>query len=241
MGDMQDSVPAELRRSIRATLAPRLDWSHTPPWSYSASDPDDDWFAVNCPNGHTVTVPATLKQVRVTGASMNVAVTCPECHSTFDAAPGDDVVINTHRGRVTVREVVAALKDLRRVVKAAPVEDVVALRQTLSTSQGLAQLRATGSVLDDWLSANPKVAAFLIDKGVDVFVALIFFWLGTQAQHADEPSAPPPPPAQPAIIIRELNVHVDHEPSDEELEEIVRRAVRRGLRDAEQSEGGEPN
>lgn len=175
---------------------------------------------MTCPNGHVVWIPATFHNVRVTGAQMNLAVTCKVCSVVFDAAPGKDVLIDTVDGRLQVRQVVRTVRDLRSAAKSATSEDLAALK-AVASEDGAEIERLTGPFAD-WAKAHPATAAYVLDKFGDLIVALIVFWVGyLMAGGGSQPAKAPAP-----IIIQHLNVTLDHDPTDQELEQIVRNIVR---------------
>lgn len=65
------------------------------------------------------TIGVTFENVSITGAAMNVAVTCPRCGLTFDATGGGDGTFSTVDGRL-----MRVADELRRLGQAHPgVED----------------------------------------------------------------------------------------------------------------------
>jgi hypothetical protein len=174
---------------------------------------------VVCPNGHQVTIGAQFTNLGIrNSAGGNMKVVCDECGESFDAAPGDHVVVNTGvGGRLQVRQVVRAVRDLKDAVKnAGPGEAHEFLRAVQERRP--ADLAEIGGLLARWVSEHPQAVAFLMDKGVDLLIALLIFWVGrTSAAPADPPPAP--------IHIDKVVIHVDHDPTDAELEQLIRDAV----------------
>lgn len=215
------SLPSMSRasRMLATQSYPPLDWFQLPqalqPWAPDLAGMT--W--ARCPNGHYAPIPGTLTNVRLRGNGRNLVTTCPTCRVEFDAAPGEDVIVDTVGGRLQVRQLVKAARGLKDIARNLTVEDVAALRVMLATRGSDDEGELTGP-LAEWAERFGPSAKYLIDKFGDLIIGLLVIW-GAAHVLGLGGSSPQPQP----IHIDHLDVHIDHEPSDEELERIIRRAV----------------
>lgn len=210
-------VRTQASEIVDLCLQPTLDWFQLPA-QLRPGIPRGDGFETICPNGHHLWVPIGLTEVRITGARNNLMIKCQECGASFDAAPGEDVVVNTVGGRLSVRQLVKATKDLRDAVKQSDVADLIELQEALRDRRVPDVDRLHGP-LAAWVTQHPLAAGVLTGVLATVIGGLLLLWL----EHTIWPDPPP-------VIIehQEVVVNLDHDPTDAELERIIREAVDAG-------------
>lgn len=176
-------------------------------------------FFVDCPHGHQNFVSGDFDQVRIVGAGgKNIATECHVCHVVFDMAPGQDVEVSTVGGRLTVRQIVTAIKDLRTAVAEATPSEVARLAEVLRGERPASDLERAPGPIGQWAAQHPHLMATLVGTLSGVIATLLAMW-----------AAPRLGLGEPTTVIEEqvnVTVVIDHDPDDRELEQIIREATR---------------
>lgn len=179
-------------------------------------------FFHDCPNGHRNFYSFDMDQVRIQGAQRNVVVTCgdPSCELEFDLAPGRHVEVSTRGGRVTVRQIVEAVLELR---EAAAQDTFAARREAVEAlKEGTPQrLNRQPGPIGTWARAHPQMMAVLTGSVATVVGTVLIQWFGLDA---------------PTTHVE--NVVINNGPSQEELVELLQEAYREGRRDGRGGDAG---
>lgn len=175
-------------------------------------------FFHDCPNGHPNFYGIDVEQSTFEGNDANFVVTCsqPDCQATFDLAPGQHVEVSTLGGKVSVRQIVAGVRDLRDTLSDAPQQTVLRM-QTALAEKDIAALYQLWSSLSAWADRHPHAAQAALMLVTGVLSPLLVMWLT-----GDDPAPTP------VIIEEQTNVTIVVEPdaSDADIERYVREALR---------------